>query len=554
MHWPCCAARRHRDALTRSLNRVGILDAVGRRIAAAPIGRIGVLTLDLDRLATVNQMLGHDRGDTLLVEIADRLVATAGDDAAVGRLGADVFAVVLDDATDQRIHDVASALVRAVNRPVRLGEIDVAISATVGSATTDDTDTAEGLLRASGLALEDAKRTTRHRLRPYTRELSVNAAERVRLIEELRTAKAEGEFEVYFQPVVALDDGQIVGAEALLRWNHPTRGIVDAALWVDLASEIGLLPALGLTTITDCCRHFAAINVARPTHPLSVAVNLSPAELLAPGLVDHVRGTLTGTRFEPTRLVLEVSEASIADRAIASVIAELRQLGVRIAIDDFGTGASSLDAMRTLGVDQVKIDRTFVEDLGTEPIDTAIVRTVIDLAAVLGLEVVAEGVTSEAQVEELRRMGGDLGQGYLYGRALPFTRFMAAVERIDATRAESLERPTTETIEDHSKRPPRPAPPTKRRTPSASWGDASVRWPYEISAAIASASDIPHCSRADMRSLRRQSWGNAATRSANSTAASSAAPGSHDTLTNPKSTASSPEMPRPVRIRSMARE
>jgi diguanylate cyclase (GGDEF)-like protein len=428
-----------RDALTRSLNRVGILDAVGRRIAATQPGRIGVLTLDLDRLATVNQMLGHDRGDTLLIEIADRLVATAGADADVGRLGADVFAVVLDDATDQRIHELASALVRAVNRPVRLGEIDVAISATIGSATTDDADTAEDLLRASGLALEDAKRTTRHRLRPYTRELSVNAAERVRLIEELRTAKAEGEFEVYFQPVVALGDGHIVGAEALLRWNHPTRGIVDAALWVDLASEIGLLPSLGLTTIEECCRHFAAINAARPDRPLSVAVNLSPAELLAPGLIDHVRGTLAGTHFDPTRLVLEVSEASVADRPIAAVIAELRELGVRIAIDDFGTGSSSLEAMRTLGVDQVKIDRTFVEELGSEPIDTAIVRTVIDLATVLGLEVVAEGVTSEAQVEHLREMGGDLGQGFLYGRALPFTRFMSAVDRIDATRTSAEE-------------------------------------------------------------------------------------------------------------------
>jgi diguanylate cyclase (GGDEF)-like protein len=439
-----------RDPLTRALNRVGILDAVGRRIATTSRGRIGVLTLDLDRLATVNHMLGHDRGDTLLIEIADRLVATAGDDAAVGRLGADVFAVVLDDATDQRIHDVASALVRAVNRPVRLGEVDVAISATVGSATTDDAKTSEDLLRASGLALEDAKRTTRHRLRPYTRELSVIAAERVRLIEELRTAKAEGEFEVYFQPVVSLDDGQIVGAEALLRWNHPTRGIVDAALWVDLASEIGLLPALGLTTITECCRHFAAVNAARLSSPLSVAVNLSPAELLAPGLVDHVRGTLSGIQFEPDRLVLEVSEASVADRAIASVIAELRQLGVRIAIDDFGTGSSSLEAMRSLGVDQVKIDRTFVQDLGTEPVDTAIVRTVIDLATVLGLEVVAEGVTSESQVEQLRRMGGDLGQGYLYGRALPFTRFMAAVERIDASRAESLEAATATSAADEA--------------------------------------------------------------------------------------------------------
>jgi diguanylate cyclase (GGDEF)-like protein len=420
-----------RDPLTQTLNRVGILDALGRHIAAAPGARIGVLTLDLDRLATVNQMLGHDRGDTLLIEIADRLVSTAGANADVGRLGADVFAIVLDDATDQHIHEVASALVRAVNRPVRLGEVDVAISATIGSATTEDAATAEELLRASGLALEDAKRTTRHRLRPYTPELSANAAERVRLIEELRTARTEGEFEVYFQPVVSLEDGQIVGAEALLRWNHPTRGTVDAALWVDLASEIGLLPGLGLTTITECCRHFATINAARPGRPLSVAVNLSPPELLAPGLVDHVRGTVAGTRLEPSRLVLEVSEASIADRAIATVIAELRELGVRIAIDDFGTGSSSLEAMRSLGVDQVKIDRTFVEELGAEPVDTAIVRTVIDLASVLGLEVVAEGVTSESQVEELRRMGGDLGQGFLYGRALPFTRFMAAVDRID---------------------------------------------------------------------------------------------------------------------------
>jgi diguanylate cyclase (GGDEF)-like protein len=429
------------DPLTGALNRVGVAEELGRRMAAGPHTPVGVITLDLHRLASVNQMLGHDRGDTLLAEIAERLIRAVGSGGTVGRLGADVFTVIVDDATPGRVDAVATSLARAVSRPVSLGEADVAVTATMGSATSDDATRPEDVLRASDLALEAAKERSPHRLVHYTRDLSDAAAERLRLIEELRSARSEGEFEVYFQPVVTLSDGRIAGAEALLRWNHPTKGIVDAAIWVDLASEIGLLPALGLSTIHDCCRHFATINATRPDAPLWVAVNLATPEVLAHGLVDHVQTTLEASRLDPSMLVLEVSESTITEPNVVSVLSELRGLGVRVAIDDFGTAPSSIDAMRSVAADQVKIDRAVIADVGTTRTDTAIVRAVIDMARMLGLEVVAEGITAEAQAEILRDMGGGLGQGYLYGRALPFTRFMSAIERVDRVQRDEVDAP-----------------------------------------------------------------------------------------------------------------
>ncbi len=204
-----------------------------------------------------------------------------------------------------------------------------------------------------------------------------------------------------------------------------------------IAADMGLLAGIGHATLSECCRHFAAVNAGRATEPLSIAVNLSAPELLAPELVGHVRAALASTGLDPRLLILEVNEAAVANPTTSDVVRRLRALGARIAIDDFGTGYSSLDDLRSVGVDQVKIDRAFVDDLGIDEVDTVIVQAVIDLANGLGLEVVAEGVTSEAQVEQLRAMGGRLGQGFLYGRALPFSRFMATVERIDHARDEA---------------------------------------------------------------------------------------------------------------------
>ncbi len=209
------------DSLTRLWNRVGIIDEIRRRITSDPFARTGLISLDLDRLASVNQMLGHDRGDTLLVEMADRIQDSIGARGAVGRLGADHFAIVLDHASDEALEETTETLLRIVNRPVRLGGIDVAVTATIGTATTDDVAGPEDLIRASGLALEQAKLTARNRVMAYETSMSDTALERLQLIEELRAARNAGEFEVYFQPIVSLTNGRIVGAEALLRWNHP---------------------------------------------------------------------------------------------------------------------------------------------------------------------------------------------------------------------------------------------------------------------------------------------------------------------------------------------
>ena len=482
-------------------------------------------------------MLGHDRGDTLLVEIADRLVATAGDDAAVGRLGADVFAVVLDDATDQRIHDVASALVRAVNRPVRLGEVDVRHLGDGRRPPRPTTPT-----RPRGSSGPRASRSRTPSARPAIGSGPTPASSPSTPPSGCASSRS-----------CAPPRPRASSRSTSSRWSRSTtarssvpRRCCDGTTRPEASStppsgstwrrRSGSSPPSVSPRSPTAAGTSPPSTRRGPTHPLSVAVNLSPAELLAPGLVDHVRGTAHRhpVRADPTgargqRGLHRGPGHRIGDRRASPARRPHRDRRLRHRVRRHSTPCGRL------GVDQVKIDRTFVEDLGNRahrhrhrPHRDRPRRGARPRGRRRGRHL--RGAGRAAPPDGRRSRPG------IPLRPSPPLHPVHGCRGANRRHAGRLSRGGGRRPRPRGslERPPRPAPPTKRRTPSASWGDARVRWPYEISAAIASASDIPHCSRADMRSLRRQSWGNAATRSASSTAASSAAPGSHDTVDQPE--------------------
>lgn len=429
------------DALTGLANRHQLMEEIRRRIAS-PDGtdaQVGLLFLDVDRFKIINDTLGHDRGDTLLVEISRRLLEAVGADGQVGRLGGDEFVIVVT-ATPERLDLIVRRVLARAREPITLAGTEVVTSVSIGVALARPGVTADELLRQADLALYRSKLEGRNRARAFTPALGKQASDRLRLAHDLRRGLAADEFEVYYQPMVELGTRRIVGAEALIRWNHPTEGVLQPDRWLDVAEETSLLVDIGRRTLEEVTRRFATLNLHRPTRPLRIAVNLGLSEIRSPGLVDHLRSVLGHSALSPHLLVLEVSEQIVADELTVSVLEELCGLGVTLSIDDFGTGYASLGSLRRLPVHELKIDQTFVAGLGTDPADTTIVTAMAAMARGLGLDVVAEGVTTEAQVEHLARLGCPHAQGFLFGRPQPFSRFVGVLGRM-VSQSDPLERP-----------------------------------------------------------------------------------------------------------------
>ncbi len=405
------------DDLTGLANRRSFVAEVEAALAEGR--RCAVLVLDIDRFKVVNDSLGHSVGDELLVRCADRVRLSLRPGDRVCRLGGDEFAILLVAPVDETsAAAVADRLLALLRDPVQIGETEVFPSASVGIAFAEPGDEVEDLLRHADVAMYQAKARGRDRWETFDRTLREAVVERVRTEADLRRAIDNGQLEVHYQPEFLLATGEIVGAEALVRWRHPERGLLAAGSFIELAEETGLVVDLGRWVLETATRQARAWRDAG--RDLIVRVNLS-ARQLRPAVVDEVAQALEVSGLEPEHLCLELTETAIMDDVAESerLLTALRELGVHIAVDDFGTGFSSLAYLKRFPVDILKIDRTFVDGVGVDPDDTAIVRSVIGLARTLKLEVVAEGIEDASQVTELVRLGCGRGQGFHLARPAP---------------------------------------------------------------------------------------------------------------------------------------
>jgi diguanylate cyclase (GGDEF)-like protein len=412
----------YNDSLTGLPNRTLLTDTLNQRIELARHNgtQVAVLFLDLDRFKYVNDTLGHETGDRLLEGVAQRLrqCVRAGD--CVARLGGDEFTVVLSDLVEVgAAANVAQKIAAALAEPFPVGGHEIFVSASVGiSIFPQDGEDVSTLLRHADTAMYRAKRTSKG-YRFYETGMEASISGHLQLEAALRRALERGELAVHYQPEAEAGSGLIFGAEALLRWQHPSRGAVSPAEFIPLAEETGLIVPIGEWVLRAVCAQ-AQAWVAEG-RALAVAVNLSGLQLQDPGFITRVEEVLESTRIDPRHLIFEITESVWMEHAgdTLSTLRRLKNLGIRLAIDDFGTGYSSLAYIKRLPVDILKIDRSFIRDIATDPADGAIVRGIMALAHALDLEVVAEGVETEEQRQALVAMGCDYLQGYLLARPMP---------------------------------------------------------------------------------------------------------------------------------------
>ncbi|MFN8038605.1 MAG: EAL domain-containing protein [Acidimicrobiales bacterium] len=416
------------DPLTGLPNRTLLLDRLGVAIdrAVRRGGRVAVLFLDLDHFKVVNDSLGHALGDRLLVAIAERLKVALRPDDTIARFGGDEFVVLCEE-----LHGRADAIAiadrvnAAVSGPFVIDDVEVFVGMSIGIAFPDrlgdDLDPAT-LIRDADAAMYRAKERGRGRWEVFDNAMRASAVDRLDIENALRRAIERRELRVFYQPVVHLGTGGIVGVEALLRWEHGERGLLLPGDFITVAEETGLIVPFGTWVLEQACRQLVRWQTAHPDLPrLSVAVNLSGRQLGHPKLVDDIGEVLSDTGIDPAQVELEITESVLMDDVEMSeeTLQRLKALGVRLAVDDFGTGYSSLSYLRRFPVDLLKVDRSFVDGLGSDPSDSAIAAAVITLAHTLGLEAVAEGVETETQLAELRRLECDTAQGFLLARPAP---------------------------------------------------------------------------------------------------------------------------------------
>ncbi len=409
------------DPLTGLPNRVLFVDRLQRALSDNDHAQLAVLFLDLDHFKVVNDSLGHPAGDRLLVALADRLRATIRPSDTVARFGGDEFTVLCNNVPDEATAlELARRLSDAVAKPIALAEGEVFVTASVGISTSGtELETAETLLRNADAAMYRAKEQGRARSELFRADAHDQAVRHLRTGNELHRALERGELRMHYQPIVSLETGRISGFEALLRWEHPKRGLVGPDEFVGLAEETGLVVPIGSWALEESCRQ--AEYWHSHGSDVTISVNLSPRQLAEPGLPNDVARVLQATRVRPDLVWLEITETALMRDAESAVraLGALRSLGVHLAVDDFGTGYSSMTYLKRFPVEALKVDRTFVDGIGRDPEDSAICTAVVSLAHALGLRAVAEGVETPEQLAELRTLGCELAQGYLFGRPAP---------------------------------------------------------------------------------------------------------------------------------------
>jgi diguanylate cyclase (GGDEF)-like protein len=425
-----------RDDLTGIANRRRFVQELSAALAA---GRPQVALLDLDRFKTINDRLGHSVGDRLLTVLAGRLVADLPSDVLVARMGGDEFAVLVPGAGGDAVF---ARLAVALRSPIRVLEHDLLVSASIGVSDGAGAADAVEVLRRADVAMYAAKRRGEP-LRRYTAELDTQDAEQARIGAELRTALDAGQFRLVYQPIVELPTGRMIAVETLVRWNHPERGLVGPDAFIPAAERNGLIVELGAWIMRTACRQAAEWRAEHGAEALrKISVNVSARQLAATGLVEMVVSALADGGLPAACLTIEVTETAVFDSDTAvDVLNALHALGIGIALDDFGTGQSSLSLLRTIPVDVLKVDKSFVDDITMGGRHAVIATALIQVAHGLGLAAVAEGVETADQAAELYRLGYRLAQGFHFGRPVAEPDFSAAGPAPDAVPQAHVDHP-----------------------------------------------------------------------------------------------------------------
>ncbi|UFW46946.1 MULTISPECIES: bifunctional diguanylate cyclase/phosphodiesterase [Bradyrhizobium] len=417
------------DALTSLPNRVLFHEQLEQGLRRTKSGdQLAVLCLDLDHFKDINDSLGHPIGDALLKEVGRRLKATVGENDTVARLGGDEFAVVqIGRSEEAAARSLAGRLVEVISAPYEIDDHQIVIGVSIGiSLSPQDGNNPDELLKNADLALYRAKADGRGTYRFFETGMDARAQARRLLEMDLRAALQRDEFEVHYQPIRDVASDRVVAFEALLRWNHPQRGLISPVNFIPLAEETGLIIQLGEFVLRGACA-----DAATWPDDIDVAVNLSPVQFKSPNLIASVTAALAASGLSARRLELEITESVLLQNSEATLttLHELRAMGVRISLDDFGTGYSSLSYLRSFPFDKIKIDRSFVSELATREDSMAIIRAVTSLGRSLGIVTTAEGVENDAQLELLRREGCTQAQGYLFSKPRPASDVALMLER-----------------------------------------------------------------------------------------------------------------------------
>ncbi len=440
------------DPLTSLPNRALFMDrlafAFARRHPKQPL--VGILFIDLDRFKLINDSLGHQAGDRLLAAAADRLRGCVRPEDTLARLGGDEFAVLIEalpglaDATA-----VAQRIATELRAPFDFDGREVFASASVGIALADArSGRPDELLRDADLAMYQAKKNGKARFDVFHPSMNAQALEHLELETDLRRAVEREELRLHYQPLVAPESGRIVEVEALVRWEHPHRGLLGPGVFVPIAEETGLIVGIGDWVLREACAQARAWQARFPSEPpLMVSVNLSARQLQQADLVDRVAAALRETGLDASSVKLEITESAVIEdsETIVGRLLALKALGLRLAVDDFGSGCSSLNHLKRLPIDSVKIDRSFVEGIGRNPVDAGIVRAVVDVARTLNLTVTAEGIETPEQLAQVRALGCDRGQGFYVARPAP-AELMSALLEANAMAPRPIIAPRTSTL------------------------------------------------------------------------------------------------------------
>jgi diguanylate cyclase (GGDEF)-like protein len=423
------------DPLTGLPNRALFLDRLEHALSLLPRrqSQAAVLFLDLDRFKLVNDSLGHQVGDELLAATAPRLKQAVRASDTVARFGGDEFGILLEDISDEHMAiEMAERIAAVFTRPFILAGSEHFVTTSIGIALARGGEVASELIRDADAAMYRAKERGSARYELFDEAMRDRALIRLRIENDLRRALERDELELEYQPLVRVGTGEIVSAEALLRWNHPQRGRIGPDEFIHVAEEDGLIDPIGQWVLERACRQTAAWHRMRPdSAPLGISVNLSALQFAKRGLPESIADVLRLTGLDPACLSLEITESVIVRDAEAAAAAmhQLKAVGVRISLDDFGTGYSSLNYLTRLPIDALKIDRSFVDGLGSEPRDTAITEAIVAMSKALSLQVIGEGVETPEQAAELTKLGCDLAQGFYFSCPMPAARLSSLLMR-----------------------------------------------------------------------------------------------------------------------------
>jgi diguanylate cyclase (GGDEF)-like protein len=411
------------DVLSGLPNRGRVRQLLGDSLRAATAGNVpcAIMFLDLDGFKPVNDTFGHPKGDAVLRAVAKRLVDEVASDGHVGRMGGDEFAIVIVDAQSRKkVEQLADRIIVAIREPYLIDQTEIRIGVSIGCAFGPiDGATVDDLILKADLALYQAKDAGRGCARYFSSELQSEQEDRVRLEGDLRQAVAANQFHLVYQPLINAKTQKLVGFEALIRWNHPQRGLVPPNVFIPVAEESGLMPTIGEWVIYEACK-----AAATWPDPISVALNISPKQITSPALPNIVSEALSRFKVAANRIELEVTEGVFLgdNGSTLDVLKRLRGLGVGIALDDFGTGYSSIGYLNKAVFHKLKIDGSFVREAGSRPENVAIIQSIVQLAKSFRMSITAEGVETAEDFERMRDLGCDTIQGYLFGRPLPYDR------------------------------------------------------------------------------------------------------------------------------------